>query len=173
VKSSHRGLTTAQQLARLGLSRFFSRGSGLNASTEPAATATKSRHGPGRATEDGPVAELAWEIAETAQSCAYLAIELQVLASRSYGRVPTCPDLTYKQLSDLTRIFRALLTNMHEKLVLLNSEEASSAVCVINEDLAEAIVYTLAADKAITTVECMTRPASQGTPDTGTVGATR
>jgi hypothetical protein len=168
--SSQRGLTTAQQLARLGLTRFFSRGSGLTPSTQPAETGTRSRHGHGRATEDGPVAELAWVIAETAQSCAYLAIELQVLAGRSYDQAPTCPDSTYKRLSDSARIFRGLLTNMHERLVLINSEEESSAICVINEDLAEAILSMWVADNLITTVECMIRPEKAGTTDTDTAG---
>jgi hypothetical protein len=172
-KSSQRGLTTAQQLARLGLTRFFSRGSGLTPSTQPAETGTRSSHGHGRGTEAGPVAELAWVIAETAQSCAYLAIELQILAGRSYDQAPTCPDSTYKRLSDSARIFRGLLTNMHEKLVLVNSEAESSAICVINEDLAEAILSMWVADDLITTVECMTKPASQETPDTSAAGGTK
>jgi hypothetical protein len=172
VKSSQRGLITAQQLARLGLPRFFSRGSGLNHSTPYVETGTTSPHGPGKGIEAGPVEALAWEIAETAQSCAYLAIELQVLASRSHDQAPTLAGWTYRPLLDSVKIFRALLRNMHEKLVLINAEEDCSAVCVISEDLAEAILSMWAADSLITMVECMTRPANHETPDTGTAGGT-
>jgi hypothetical protein len=171
--SSQQALTTAQQLARLGLTQFFSKGSGLTPSTEPAETETKSKHGPGGATEDGPVGALAWEIAATAQSCAYLAIELQVLASRSYGQAPTLPGWTYKPLSDSVVIFRTLLNSMHKRLVHLNSSGESNAVCVINEDLAEVILSMWVADRAITTVECMTSPEKAETSGTGTAGATR
>lgn len=173
MKSSQLGLITAQQLARLGLTRFFSGGSGLNPLQQPAERATASSRGHGKATEGGPVEGLAWEIAETAQSCAYLAIELQVLASRSYGQVPTLPVWTYKPLLDSVTIFRGLLVSMHKRLVELNSAEESTAVCVITEDLAKEILSMWVADRAIISVECMTRPASPETPDTGTAGDTR
>jgi hypothetical protein len=136
-------------------------------------TATRSKHGPGRGTEDGPVAALAWEIAETAQSCAYLAIELQILACGSYDQEPTLPESTYRRLSYSVEIFRALLRNMHMRLSQINSEEGNNAVCVISEDLAEAILSMWAADNLTTTVECMTRPESQETTDTDTAGDTR
>lgn len=169
-KSSQQGLTTAQQLARLGLTKFFSRGSGLTPSMEHGGMGTMSNHGPGKGTKAGPVGELAWEIAQTAQSCAYLAIELQVLASRSYAQGPTLPESTYSQLSSSVGIFRGLLTNMHKKLSVLNKKEDNNAVCVISGDLAEAILSMWAADNLTTTVECMTKPASQETPDIDTAG---
>jgi hypothetical protein len=113
---------------------------------------------------------LAWEIAETAQSCAYLAIELQVWASRSYGQAQTSAGWTYRPLFDSVRIFRALLINMHKRFVEINGWEENNAVCVISEDLAEAILSTLVVDKATTLAECMTRPEKAETQDTGTAG---
>jgi hypothetical protein len=169
-RSSARALTTAQQLARLKLSRFFSEGSGLTASTRPDETATSSSRGGGAATGDGPVVALAWEIAQTAQFCAYLAIELQVWAEKYAGRESISADSTYRRLSDSLGIFRGLLNNMQVKFSKLNKEEGNTYVCAISEPLVEAILSMWAADNLTTLVECMTsteRAETLGTSDAG------
>lgn len=171
--SSRQGLTISQQLARLGLNRFYSRGSGLNHSTPPGETGTMFGRGPGKATEDAPGAELAWEIALTAQSCASLAVELQIWAQKSVDREPISRDSICKQLSSSVGIFRALLTNMHKKFLQLNAKEENNDICVINGDLAEAILSMWAAGNLTTLVECMTSTEKPKTSDTETAGGTK
>lgn len=171
-RSSAQALTIAQQLARLRLGRFFYEGTGLTNSNELELKGIKSSPGAGGATGGGQAAELAWEVAMTAQYCAYLAIELQVWAQRFVDQRPTSPDSTYRRLSSSAGIFRALLANMHKKFSALNKKEENNEICVISEDLAEAILSMWAQDNLTITVECMTSIESQGTSNTNTVGDT-
>lgn len=169
-RSSLQALITAQQLARLKLTRFFSEGSGLTASMPLGETGMKWRPGAGEGTEVGPVVELAWEIALTAQSCACLAIELQVWAEKYADRGSISADSTYKRLYSSLGILRGLLNNMRTKCKRLNETEGNTYVSVISEPLVEEILSMWAADNLITLVECMTsseRAETQGMNDAG------
>jgi hypothetical protein len=172
-KSSQPAWTTAQQLARLKLSRFFSEGTGLMPSTRPEGMEIRSDLGSGEATTDGPVVGLAWEVAQTAQSCAYLAVELQVWAEKYADRAPISADSTYRRLSDLIGIFRGLLHSMLGKFSTLNKEEGNRYVCVISERLAEEILSMWAADNLIMLAECMTSNAKAETSNTADAGGTK
>lgn len=173
VNSSALGLITSQQLAALRLSAFFSEASGLTPFTRRAPMATEPSLGDGTATEDGSLVGLAWEIATMAQSCAYLAIELQVWAERFCDLESTLPGLTYSQLSASTAMLRALLTHMQEKFSEHNKEEGNVSVSVISGGLAEAILSCWEADNRTITVAVTTRAESQETNDTGTAGDMR
>jgi hypothetical protein len=172
-ESSAQALTTAQQLARLKLSRFFSEGSGLTPSTRPEGMETRSDLGPGEATTDGRVVELAWEVAQTAQSCAYLAIELQVWAERYAGREQISADSIYKRLCSSLGIFRGLLHNMQTKYSRINKEEGNTYVCVISEHLVEEILSMWAADNLTMLAECMTSKERVERSNTADAGGTK
>lgn len=171
--SSQQALITALQLARLKLTGFFSEGSGLTPSMPPDERGTQSNPGNGAATKDGPAVELAWEIAQTAQFCAYLAIELQVWAQRCSDQEPTLADSTYNRLCGSVGIFRTLVSSMYTRFSKINKEADVNSVCCISEGLAEAILSTWAQGNPITTVVSMTSTESQETSSTDHAGDTR
>lgn len=132
-----------------------------------------SNRGAATDTRDGRAEELPWELAMTAQSCAYLAEELQIAAGTSYGRTLTCHDSTYRRLLDSVEIFRALLDDMRQKFKETNVKADLSVIHVLNARLAEEIRCTLVQGSATTTVECMTSTESRETSNSETVGDTR
>jgi len=166
-------LITAQQLAALRLHRFYYAASGTTPSTPRDGKATMSDPGAVTDTRDGRVVALAWALAETAQSCAYLAEELQIAAGNSSVQTLTCHEWTYRRLLDSIEIFRALLDTMRAKYRDTNEKGLPSALPVLNARMAEETRSMLAHGSAITTVECMTSSERVETSSTETAGDTR
>jgi len=168
--SRRQDLITAQQLARLSLHRFYCAASGLKNSTLREGGARMSDAGPAMGTRGGKAGVLAWAIAQTAQSCAYLAGELQVAAEKYSLQTLDCHESTYRQLLDSIAIFQALLDVMRAKYRHLSVEEDFDVLPVLSVRLAEEIRSSLAHGLAITMVECMTSTESQETSSTESVG---
>jgi hypothetical protein len=169
-KSLARELTGSPQRARLEMLRGLLRASDSTAWMLLDEKATLSVRGHGKGTEAGPVAELAWEIAMTAQSCALLAVELQERAEYFERQASTSQDSTCRSLSISVGIFRGLLMSMLRKFASINRQEGSSDVCVMSADLEAAILSMWAADNLTITAECMTSTERVATSDTGTAG---
>jgi hypothetical protein len=135
--------------------------------------ATKSSRGEPTDTEGIGAAALAWEMALSAQSCAYLAEEAQIWAQKSVDRTLALPESTYRQLLDSLGTFRLLLDTMHRRLRELNEKEENNAISVWNGDLDEEIRFMLGHGLAIITVECMTSTEKAETSSTADAGDTK
>lgn len=166
-------LTTSLQLARLSLGRILSSGSGLCLKRSRDGMATSDGRGDSTATSELRAEELAWEFATMAQSCAYLATELQVLAERLLVSRATCPGWTFSALFDSTGIARHLIENMRRSFAATNAEEDLQELPVLSTELVAAIRSSLARGQAITTVGYTTSGESQETSSIDTAGDMR
>jgi hypothetical protein len=117
--------------------------------------------------------QLAWGLALTAQSCAYLAIELQVFAEKLSVSQITCPESTYNALFDSVEMFRALLDCMVKNYAECNDSSNEGLVPVFSIPMAGAIRSILALDPATTSGESTISTASRTTKDTEDAGDTR
>jgi hypothetical protein len=93
---------------------------------------------------------LAWEVALTAQSSAYLALELQVLAQRLSEMLIRSPESTYNQLYDSYATLRALLDTMTESLRETNGNGSDGSIPLLSSRMVAEIRSTLAQDTAST-----------------------
>lgn len=116
--------------------------------------------------------ELAWGLAMTAQSCAYLALELQMFADRLSQWQITSPELIYKRLLDSDATFRRLLDIMRQSYAESNADESGQYLPVLNEHLVEEIRYTLDLELATTSGGYTTNTRRAKTMRTENVGDT-
>lgn len=115
----------------------------------------------------------AWELAQTAQSCAYLAESLQCMAEISAASAIESPDSTFSRLLDSIATFRALLAVMQAKLELGSRGEDEIPLPVLSDHLVAEIRLQLAHGVAITTGAYMISTKSLERTDTEDVGDTR
>jgi hypothetical protein len=132
-------LTIAQQLARLRIHDVDSRKLAKALLEMRGEQATVSGHG-GRWVMRGlPAKALAWELAMAAQSSAYLATELQVLAEKLADSPTTYEDSTYRQLFASVETLRRLLDIMAERFKGQIRGELDPSALVLPERLVGAI----------------------------------
>lgn len=112
--------------------------------------ATPSELGQPMDTVEWSAEALAWLLAMQAQSCAYLALELQRFAEELSTLQITCPESTYKRLLDSTEIFTRLLDSMRQSYAENNSHEKDNSIPVLSEHLVGAIRSMLAPDRVTT-----------------------
>lgn len=149
--SSEQALITSLHQHRLGLtsltsSKLVRRVSGTRDEME-----TLSEHGQPTDTSVKPAVELGWLLAMQAQSCAYLALELQKFAEELSTLQITCPESTYRRLYVSIEMFTRLLDNMRQSYAANNSHEIDSSIPVLSARLVEAIHSMLAPEPATTT----------------------
>lgn len=168
-----RRLITSLQLARLSLARILYSASGLSLKGLRDGMATSDGLGDSTDMSERRVAELAWELAMMAQSCAYLATELQVSAERLLVSQITCPESTFSALFSSAGIARHLIENMRQSFAATNAEEDLQELPVLSTELVAAIRSSLARGQAITTVGYTTSGESQETSSIDTAGDMR
>lgn len=168
--SRQQQLTTSQQLARLSLGRILSSDLVESLRTLREEMATEGNRGVGTATWDRRAVELAWVLAMMAQSCAYLATELQVSAGRLSTSQITCRESTYNALLDSTGIALALIDSMRQSFAVTNEAADLHELPVLSMDLVQAIRWSLAQDPATTTAEYTTSGERAETSHIDTVG---
>jgi|SRR5882724_1377933 len=152
--SQVQALIMSQQLANLRLDGWRSESSADHSSTRRGRMATSTGAGSGSATSEQLREELAWEIAMTAQSCVYLAEQLQIFAEKSWGLPSQFPDSTYRLQLDSARTLHSLLLRM-----LWNYEDSIRDGYVnrlprLSTVLVREIRSILAVGQAITSDEC-------------------
>lgn len=171
MASSHRlDLITSQQLAKLRLHRFFSDRQERFLSEMQEGMGIKSSGGQPTDTTARQAITWAWELAHTAQSCAYLAESLQCMAERSASMQIESPEWTFRRLLDSIVTLRALLAVMCAKLELGLKMEDEISLPVLSEHLVAEIRLQLAQGQAITTGAYMTSTKSQRMTDTPSAG---
>lgn len=137
-------------LARISLDRNTSSSSATDLSTMQDGKATNSTVDQPGDTRSYMLEASAWEFALTAQSCAYLALELQAFAEKLSRSQITCRESTYRQLSDSIVTFRHLLEDMSKSYAEYNASEEGHYIPVLSSRVVEAIRCTLAAEEAPT-----------------------
>jgi hypothetical protein len=142
--------TISRQLARISLDRNSSNNSATGLSKMQDGEATDSTVEQPGDTRSYMLEASAWEYALTAQSCAYLALELQGFAEKLSRSRITCRESTYRQLSDSTVTFRRLLEDMSKSYAEYNASEDDHYIPVLSSRVVEAIRCTLAAGEAPT-----------------------
>lgn len=150
--SPQRALITSLHQHRLGLTSLLSSRPVRLLSGKQEEMATSSELSQPTDIEERPVEALAWALAMQAQSCAYLALELQQFADELLMSRITCQESTYKRLLDSAEIFTRLLDIMRRSYAENNSHENDSSIPVLRERLVEAIRSTLDQDRATITV---------------------
>lgn len=148
--------TISRQLARISLNRNSSNNSGIGFSMMQDEKATSSTVEQPGDTRSYMLEASAWDYALTAQSCAYLALELQAFAERLRLSRITCRESTYRQLSDSIATFRRLLEDMSKSYAEYNASEDGHSIPVLSSRVVEAIRSTLAAGEAPTSGESIT-----------------
>lgn len=151
--SSERALITSLHQHRLGLTSSPYSPSERRASEMREEMATFSEVGQPTDTGAWPAVALAWRLAMQAQSCAYLALELQQFAEELSTLQIMCPESIYKRLLDSTEIFTRLLDNMRQSYAENNSHEIDNSIPVLSVPLVEAIHSTLDRVPVTTMVE--------------------
>lgn len=154
--SAKRALITSLHQHRLGLTSLTSstlvrRVSGTRDEME-----TPSEHGQQTDTSVKPAEELGWLLAMQAQSCAYLALELQKFAEELSTLQITCPESTYRRLYVSIEMFTRLLDNMRRSYAENNSHEIESSIPVLSARMVEAIHSMLVQDQVTTSEGCTT-----------------
>jgi hypothetical protein len=94
--------------------------------------------------------ELGWVIALEAQSCAYLALELQALAQRLSETQITCPESTYRRLYDSHAMFRRLVEFMQQSFRDSNANGNDGSLPVLSARMVQEIRSMLAQETATT-----------------------
>lgn len=154
--SRQQQLTTSQQLARLSLGRILSSDLVESLQTLRGEMATGANPGVNTATWDKRAVELAWVLAMMAQSCAYLATELQVSAGRLSTSQITCPESTYNALFYSTGTALRLIDSMKQSFAVTNERAEARELPVLSTDLVEAIRWSLVHDPVTITAEYTT-----------------
>jgi hypothetical protein len=148
------GLIISQQLAKLRSGELGSEKSGDHSSMKQEPMATNIEGGNGSITSERLRGELAWEIAETAQSCVYLAEQLQLFAERYLQSRITFPESTCRLQLDsamtLHDLLRTMLRSFEDGIV----KESVTRVPRISMGLVVEIRLRLAQGRVITTDEC-------------------
>lgn len=116
---------------------------------------------------------LAWAVALEAQSCAYLALELQALAQRFSETPITCPEWTYRRLLDSHETFKALLDIMVQSFRDTNANGSDGSLPALSERMVQEIRYMLAQDPATTSGGCTTSIGRVNERNTSDVGDTK
>lgn len=140
----------SRQLVRISLNRNPSSNSDTDFSTMRDEMATDSTAEQPMDSRSYMLEASAWEYALTAQSCAYLALELQACAEKLSKSRITCRESTYKQLLDSIVIFRRLLEDMSKSYADFNGNEDGHYIPVLSSHVVAAIRSTLAAEGAPT-----------------------
>jgi hypothetical protein len=107
--------------------------------------------------------ELAWAVALEAQSCAYLALELQALAQILSEQLITCPESTYRQLLDSHETFRGLLECMTASTRESIANGSDHTMPALSLRMVGEIRAMLALDRATTTGGSTTSTGRVGT----------
>jgi hypothetical protein len=172
ASSQTQGLTTAQQLARLRWDNVDSKRLVKALSERRDEMATVSEPGVDSATRGLRAKGLAWELALAAQSCAYLAIELQLLAEKLAGSRIACRESTFKSLLDSAETFRAWLDIMQQRCKLTSEQDDVGWLLELSEPLGAATPSISARVQADTSDECTTSTERVETSPTGDAGDT-
>lgn len=149
--SAEQGLITSLHQHRLGLTSLTSSPSVKRVSERRSEMAMSSDCGQPTDTVVRPAEELGWLLAMQAQSCAYLALELQRFAEELSTLRITCPESTYRRLYVSIEMFSRLLDNMRQSYAENNSHEIESSIPVLSARLVEAIHSTLAQESVTIT----------------------
>lgn len=150
--SSELALTTSLSQHKLGLTRLVSGKSGSCWSARPEERVTSSEISQPGDTEDTPALALGWALAMQAQSCAYLALDLQAFAEILSVSQIMCPESTYKRLLDSTETFTRLLDSMRQSYGENSQVENENSVPVLSERLVVAIRSMLDREQVTITV---------------------
>jgi hypothetical protein len=167
---SEQPLIISRQLAQLGLQTLSLSTLVSSLSETRNKLAIEREHGQPSDIEEWPAVQLAWAAAMQAQSCAYLAAELQVFAERLSGSQITCRESTYNALYDSLETFRRLLDVMVQSYRESNANMQEGLLPVLSTPLVEAIRSTLGLDPATITAEYTTRIGRAKTRSTDAVG---
>jgi len=150
--SSEQALITSLQVGKLRHHRGASqRSADYSSMLQNEMGALLSRGEPTDTRESRALA-LGWQLAMAAQSCAYLADELQIFAERLSTMQITCPESTYRRLYDSGEMLLALLENMRQNYVESNAQESDQSLPVLSLDMAQVIRSTLAQERVTTMV---------------------
>lgn len=149
--SSEQALITSLHQHRLGLTSLLSSPSAKRVSEMREEMETPCELSQPTDTAARPAVVLAWALAMQAQSCAYLALELQEFAEQLLTSQIMCQESTYRRLSDSIEIFTRLLESMRRSYAENNSHETDNSMPVLSEHLVEVIRFTLAQGQATTT----------------------
>jgi hypothetical protein len=149
--SSERALIISLHQHRLGLESLLSSQSVRPPSEMQNEMETSSDHSAPTGTVERRAEALAWGLAMQAQSCAYLALELQQFAGELSTSRITCHELIYRRLLDSTEIFTRLLDSMRLSYAESNAHESDNSIPVLSARLVEAIRSTLVHDPATIT----------------------
>jgi hypothetical protein len=137
--SRTRDLTTSQQLANLRLHRFFYGDWARRFSEMQDEKARESSPSQPTDTAVYKLARLGWQLAMQAQSCAYLAESLQLLAEKFSESQIECRELTYNQLCSSIETSRVLLATMLERFEGMSDKEDVTELLALSAALDEAI----------------------------------
>jgi hypothetical protein len=154
--SAMQALITSLQVHRLGLTSLLSPKSVKRPSGTREEMAMSSGRGGRTDTSGGSAEELGWLLAMQAQSCAYLALELQKFAEELSTSRITCPESTYKRLYFSIEIFTRLLDSMRQSYAESNSHEIENSIPVLSERLVAEIHSMWARGQVTTTGESTT-----------------
>lgn len=171
--SAEQALITSLHQHRLGLTSLISSPSVRRVSGTRGGMAMPSEHGEHMDIAAGAAAELGWLLAMQAQSCAYLALELQKFAEELSASRITCPELTYRRLYVSIETFTRLLENMRQSYVASNQHEIDNSIPVLSEHLVGAIRSMLAQDQATITGGSMTNTERASRKNTSDAGDTK
>ena len=159
----NQGLIISQHLAKLRLDRLNSVGSADPSSTKQEQMAISIGAGVGSITRERLQEELAWELAELAQSCVYLAEELQVFAEKFLASPILCPVSTFRLQLDSAMTLHDLLRGIRRSYEDSISKENVIRAPRISMALVVEIRLRLDQGRAITTDACMINSESQKT----------
>lgn len=150
VSSSEQQWITSLLQARLGCMNVASTTSVRRFSSRQLEMANVSDVGQPGDMREWRAEELAWAVALEAQSCAYLALELQALAQRFSEMRITCPESTYKRLLDSHETFRDLLDIMVRSFRETNENGSEGLLPALSERMVAEIRSMLAQEVATT-----------------------
>lgn len=171
--SRRQELTLSLQLASLGHHASFLQNTAVSLWRLQQRRATLRNLGPEWDTREFAPEMLAWEIAQTAQSCAALAKEMQMFAERLCDAQTISAGLTCRQLfvsaAILHDLLRLMLVRYRQALDTVNT----NLVPCLSTHLAEEILSQLDHGQAITMVEYTINTESQEMSDTADVGGTK
>lgn len=159
--SQARALIISQQLANLRLHRVFSRNRAAIIAYERNKEAMMRGLGQPSDTQAWSAVALAWELAIAAQSCAYLAEQLQIISEKLAQLPIVSPESTYSQLFGSVETMQRLLGTMLRSFVEANAKEPVSSLPTFSGTLEEEIRLQLDRDAAIIMAAFTTSIASQ------------
>jgi hypothetical protein len=166
------GLIISRQLAKLRSGELGSAKSDDHSSMRQEPMAISIELGSGSTTSERLRVELAWEIAETAQSCVYLAEQLQLFAERYLQSQTTFPESICRLQLDSAMTLHALLRTMRRSFAEGIVKESVTRVPRISTGLVGEIRLRLAQDRVTTMDECMINTENQEMTTIEDVGGT-